>query len=86
MKAGPIVRSILIGLILVLVIGAVLGVITVRRSFPQTAGTLTVPGLEAQFEVYRYPLGMPHINASSPHDLFFAQGYAHAQDHFFRVA
>jgi penicillin amidase len=84
-KAGPILRSILLGLILLLVIGGVLGVITVRRSFPQTDGTLSVPGLQSTVEVYRDPLGVPHIYASSVHDLFFAQGFVSAQDRFWQM-
>src|SRR5205823_14611666 len=29
--------------------------------------------------------GIPHITASTPHDLFMAQGYVHAQDRLFQM-
>lgn len=85
MRVAPILRSILLGVLLLLVIGAVFGVVTVRRSFPQTEGTLTLPGLEATVDVYRDTLGVPHIYASTQHDLFFSQGYVHAQDRFWQM-
>lgn len=85
MRVAPILRSILLGILLLVVISAVFGVITVRRSFPQTESTLSVAGLEATVEVYRDTLGVPHIYASTQHDLFFAQGYVHAQDRFWQM-
>ena len=51
-----------------------------RGSLPRTDGTITLPGLEAEVEVIRDKWGVPHIYASSTHDLFFAQGFVHAQD------
>ncbi|MCK7530751.1 MAG: penicillin acylase family protein [Marinilabiliales bacterium] len=30
-------------------------------------------------------MGIPHIYASTQHDLFFAQGYVHAQDRFWQM-
>lgn len=71
-------------LVLILVIG-VAAIVTVRRPFPTTAGTLTVPGLQAPVDVYRDEVGIPHIYAQSEHDLFFAQGYVHAQDRFWQM-
>src|SRR5512137_2797469 len=45
---------IVLGVLIVLaVLAGLLGVLTVRRSFPQTAGTLQVPGLEHPVEVFR---------------------------------
>lgn len=58
--------------------------VTVRRSFPDTGG-ITVPGLDAEVEVVRDPSGVPHIYASTPHDLFMAQGYVHAQVRFWQM-
>ncbi|MGH2625653.1 MAG: penicillin acylase family protein, partial [Anaerolineales bacterium] len=85
MRVAPILRSILLGLLLVAVAGALYGLITVRRSFPQTEGSLSLPGLEATVEIYRDTLGVPHIYASTQHDLFFAQGFVHAQDRFWQM-
>ena len=47
-------------LVLVIVAGGV-GVWTVTRSFPQTSGTVTVPGLTHPVEVYRDDAGIPHV-------------------------
>jgi len=72
--------------ILVLLLGAVaFGVYTVRNSFPQVEGVLEVEGLVSQVEVLRDDLGVPHIYASNQHDLFFAQGYTHAQERFYQM-
>jgi hypothetical protein len=71
-----IVLSILLGL---------LGYTLPRRSFPQVSGQIQVPGLEAPVDVYRDSYGIPQIYAASTHDLFFAQGYIHAQDRFWQM-
>ena len=82
------VRLLLVPVVLVLVIGLVglgFGVITVRRCWPMTEGTLQVPGLQSEVTIVRDDWGIPHIYASNPHDLFFAQGYVHAQDRFWQM-
>ncbi|WP_214109316.1 penicillin acylase family protein [Acrocarpospora catenulata] len=58
---------------------------TVRRSFPQTSGELTLPGLTKPVTVYRDAYGVPQIYADTPDDLFRAQGYVHAQDRFWEM-
>ena len=67
------------------VVLAGLGAHTVRRSFPQTSGTVKLPGLQGQVDVYRDGDGIPHIYADTAHDLFLAQGYVHAQDRFYQM-
>ena len=57
----------------------------VQRSFPQTSGEIEVPGLDAQVTVARDDLGIPTITATTSHDLFYAQGYVHAQDRFWEM-
>ncbi len=78
------VLLVVIFIVLVLAIGA-LGFITVRRSFPQTDGVIEIPGLDAVVEVYRDSFGIPHIYASTEHDLFMAQGFIHSQDRFWQM-
>jgi penicillin amidase len=73
---------------IVLILTAVLAIFaayTVRRSFPRTSGEIAVAGLQAPVDVYRDSLGVPHIYAANEHDLFFAQGYLHAQDRFWQM-
>jgi penicillin amidase len=81
-------RGLWIGLlVLVILVGLVVGVgaILVRRQFPTVEGTISLPGIQAPVEVYRDGLGIPHIYASNPHDLFMAQGFIHAQDRFWQM-
>lgn len=56
-----------------------------RFPLPTHSGELTVPGLSGPVEIARDAWGVPHIYASNPHDLFFAQGYTHAQDRWWQM-
>ena len=86
---SQVTRRIVIGvLILILAVSVLLLVLipyNITRSFPQTEGEIQVPGLDTPVEVYRDSYGVPHIYASSAHDLFFTQGYVHAQDRFWQM-
>jgi penicillin amidase len=73
------------GIIVIALIAAGLLVFTIQRSFPQLDGTVTVPGLEGDVTVQRDELGIPVITADSAGDLFYAQGYVHAQDRFWEM-
>jgi penicillin G amidase len=56
-----------------------------RRSLPTLDGAVELPGLEGPVEVLRDRFGVPQVFAESERDLFFAQGYVHAQDRFFQM-
>jgi penicillin G amidase len=56
-----------------------------KRPLPQTKGSLTLPGLQKKVEVLRDPWGVPHIYAQNEADLFFAQGFVHAQDRLWQM-
>jgi penicillin amidase len=56
-----------------------------RRRLPKIEGTLTLPGLSASAEVIRDRWGVPHIYAANAHDLFFVQGFVHAQDRLWQM-
>ncbi|MGN8026334.1 penicillin acylase family protein [Microbacterium sp. 22242] len=72
--------------ILVLATAAALVLVwTVQRSFPQTSGELALKGLQAQVTVQRDDRGIPTVSADNTHDLFFAQGFVHAQDRFWEM-
>ena len=71
--------------VLLLVAVSVFAVATVRRPLPQTDGTLTLTGLDAEVSVVRDARGVPQIYADTPEDLFRAQGYVQAQDRFFEM-
>ena len=55
------------------------------KSFPQIDGEIQLEGLDGIVDIYRDGMGIPHIYASTQHDLFFAQGYVHAQDRFWQM-
>jgi penicillin amidase len=81
-------RKALIVCISLLVIVGILaagGAWFVRRPWPRVDGTLSLPGLTARVEVIRDDLGVPQIYAQNEHDLFFAQGYVHAQDRLWQM-
>lgn len=56
-----------------------------QTSVPQRKGALAVPGLSAPVEIVRDRYGIPHIRASNDRDLYFAQGFVHAQDRLFQM-
>lgn len=58
---------------------------TIQRSFPQTSGSIELSGLSSEATVQRDELGIPTITADTTDDLFFAQGFVHAQDRFFEM-
>ncbi|MDQ2698129.1 MAG: penicillin acylase family protein [Actinomycetota bacterium] len=78
--------TVLLVTVLVLgLVGAGFGWWTVQRSFPTTTGRIDVPGITAAVTVYRDDAGIPQLIAETDHDLFFAQGYVHAQDRFWEM-
>jgi penicillin amidase len=79
------VRRILVALLVIVLVVAVFGFFLVRRSFPQGQGELEVAGLDDTVEIIRDVDGVPHVYATTDHDLFFAQGYVHAQDRFWQM-
>ncbi|UKY50758.1 penicillin acylase family protein [Streptomyces inhibens] len=96
-KSGPVPRKkkgrrgrlVAITVVLLLVagigFGAFWGVSTVRASFPQTTGSLKLPGLTNPVDVTRDANGIPQIYADTDEDLFRAQGYVQAQDRFWEM-
>jgi penicillin G amidase len=55
------------------------------KSFPQIDGEIQLDGLNGAVDIYRDKMGTPHIYATTTHDLFFAQGYVHAQERFWQM-
>ncbi|MFJ8200047.1 penicillin acylase family protein [Streptomyces sp. NPDC096152] len=88
-KKGRKARLIVLVLVLALIGGVVYGaywsISTVRSSFPQTKGTVTLQGLSGPVDVKRDGYGIPQIYASSAEDLFMAQGFVQAQDRFYEM-
>jgi penicillin amidase len=49
------------------------------------AAPIRTPGLQKPVEILRDRWGVPHIYASTVHDLFFAQGYITATDRLYQI-
>jgi len=73
----------LAAVVAVVVSGVGIGVVAaVRKPMPDTSGTVSLTGLDGTVTVSRDRHGIPSIVAGTAEDLFFAQGYVHAQDRF----
>ena len=44
-----------------------------------------LPGLEAEARLVRDVRGIPHLQAANEHDLYFLQGWVHAEDRLFQM-
>jgi len=93
-KLSRIFASIVIVLVVLALLVGAAGVFYVKsyipntvapKSFPQIDGEIQVAGLDSAVDIYRDGMGIPHIYAGTTHDLFFAQGYVHAQDRFWQM-
>jgi penicillin amidase len=77
---------ILSGLILVVALGGYIWFEwTTRRSLPQTSGEIALAGLKEDVEIIRDTYGVPHLYAKNEPDLYFALGYAMAQDRLWQM-
>lgn len=88
-KISRFIIGLLLLIIIIILFTAIFGPIwtqkTAEKSFPQSDGEIQLSGLDGLVDIYRDSLGVPHIYANSQHDLFFAQGYVHAQDRFWQM-
>lgn len=80
-----IILIILILLLLLLIGGVVFAYSVMRASLPKVEGLVEVEGINNRVTIYRDELGRPHIYASNMEDLFFGQGFAHAQDRLWQM-
>ena len=84
-----ILRIVVLVILLIIVVAVAGGLVLfndVRYGpHPTNTGDLSVQGLAGSVEVLRDTWGVPHIYASTPYDLFFAQGYVQAQDRWWQM-
>jgi len=82
-------RKIVAGILLALVLIAIVTFATLRwfttQALPRTRGSVEVAGLSESVEIVRDEFGVAHIYADTPHDLYFAEGYVHAQERFWQM-
>src|SRR5579872_1614072 len=56
-----------------------------RRPLPRQKGTLNFQELHEPVEIITDRYGVPHIYAENEDDLYFAQGYVHAQERLWQM-
>ncbi|WP_299350528.1 penicillin acylase family protein [uncultured Shimia sp.] len=73
------------GMLLVAVLGVLLVYFLASRSLPDYDKTLAASGVSAPVEIVRDSANVPHIFGTADDDVFFALGYAHAQDRLWQM-
>ncbi len=56
-----------------------------KKRLPKIEGTIEIEGLIETVEVFREQYGRPYLYARNDHDLYFAQGFVHAQDRLWQM-
>ena len=82
---GMIAYSVVAGVVVLALLAVGFVGWTIQRSFPQVSGEIALAGLDDAVTVQRDALGIPVITAETSHDLFYAQGFVHAQDRFWEM-
>lgn len=72
-------------LVLLLFVGSGGAFWFLTKGYPLSSGTLQLKGLRGPVRVIRDQMGVPNIYATNTDDLFFAQGYVHAQDRLWQM-
>ncbi len=75
------------GIVVVLLVGGYFAWTTwrIQSSAPQIAGEAEAPGLSGDAVIVRDEYGVPHIFGETESEVYFAMGFAHAQDRFFQM-
>jgi penicillin amidase len=77
--------AILLGLVFVLLAGAIWLYAQLRSSLPRLDGVVAVTGINGEVTLERDALGIPTITGSSRADVAHGLGFAHGQDRFFQM-
>jgi penicillin amidase len=73
------------GLLVILIVGAIAGYISMRGSLPQLDGEIAIKGPSAPITIVRDKNAVPHITAATMNDAYFAVGFLQAQDRFWQM-
>ena len=79
------VKKILKVLLILIVLISTAAFFYLRSFKPQYSGTINLPALQNEVDVYFDDYGIPHIYAQNKADLYYAFGYIHAQDRLFQM-
>ena len=75
-----------IGLIVLGIVAGGLGYYVLSRSLPDYNEDFALRGITAPVEIVRNNSGVPHIFGKTEADVFFALGFAHAQDRLWQMS
>lgn len=78
-------RKILVGIFGLMMLTAAFLLYTIRQSLPEVKGQVEAKGISQRVEITRSNEGIPTIKGQLNSDVFFAQGYVHAQDRMFQM-
>jgi len=73
------------GLIALAILAGVLGYYILSRSLPDYNENFTLQGITAPVEIVRNNANVPHIFGKTEEDVYFALGFAHAQDRLWQM-
>lgn len=73
------------GMLLIVILGVMLVYYLASRSLPEYDKKLRTAGISAPVEIVRDNANVPHIFGEADADVFFALGYAHAQDRLWQM-
>ncbi|MGZ9809782.1 penicillin acylase family protein [Pseudoroseicyclus sp. H15] len=74
-----------VGLVALAVAAVVLVYYFASRSLPDYSGRFEVAGISAPVEIVRDNADVPHIFGQTDEDVYYALGFAHAQDRFWQM-
>ena len=73
------------GLVVLGLLGLVIGYHFLSRSLPDYTEDFTLAGVSAPVEIVRNNANVPHIFGATDEDVYFALGFAHAQDRLWQM-
>ena len=73
------------GLVVLGLLGLVIGYYFLSRSLPDYSEDFTLSGVSAPVEIVRNNANVPHIFGATDDDVYFALGFAHAQDRLWQM-
>ena len=82
--SGYLYRTVLVAAVIAGVAGFAV-IVFVRDAYPTISGERGVRGLNEAVDIVRDEYGAVHIRSRTSRDLYFAQGYAHAQDRLWQM-
>ncbi|MFQ3632769.1 penicillin acylase family protein [Roseiflexus sp.] len=75
----------IVGLVIVLALGAGGSYLWLRRSLPQTSGEIRVSGISGPVTIVRDTDGVAHITGATETDAAFGLGFVHAQERLWQM-